>query len=199
MVHPDGRSFHHHYQLLNEDPSSQTAVVNLLFTNGDSRSEADVISEDGRTLTIGTSITGHYSTEKLQRVDNATVPPKSYYMAGVNGTPVRPELATPVRPSWNPSAKASPDRMVARQRGAGRIVSYIIGLPLTAISILLVVALMYHSDLSWPRILAHWTIAAIGGLAGLFLLHAPIGAGILELSVGLTMLPQALFPKSSFD
>lgn len=79
MIHPDGRRFHHHYQLLNEELSSQTAVVNLLFADGDSRPEADVISADGNVLTAGTSISGHYATEELKRVDNATVPPKAYY------------------------------------------------------------------------------------------------------------------------
>lgn len=157
-----------------------------------------MISADGQKLTVGTLIADDYSTKTLQRVDGTTVPPKSCYMAGVSDTPTRPEVAEATAPHWTPPARTLLERKMDRERAVTRYASYLIWLHATAPGMLLLIALMYQSSLGWPTILIQWAVAMIGGVACVFLLHALIGAGILEITVGLTMLMRALFPKSSF-
>lgn len=201
MVEPDGRTAKHQYQVVNDDPSSQTVQVNLLFAGGDSRTETDVIAADGAKLTVGTLINDHYISETLGRVDNATAAPKSYYMAGVSAepTPLSPPPAAARAFTRAPNTAAALASAVSHQRAVNRVAAYLIWLYATALVILLLVPMMYLSDLGWPAVLIHWAVAIVGMLACLFLLHAPISAGIFGIAVGMAMLMRAVFPRSSFS
>lgn len=211
MVHPDGQTFHQHYALLNEEVDTQTAVVDLLFADGESRSESDVISADGSTLTTGTLLGNDYITGDFRRVDYGTVPPKSYYMAGVSATSNQPPSDKHLTPTWNPPEKAIVsqaierqqrlmlDGAVARNHARASTASYVFWLDAMALAILLVVSLMFYDNLGWLAILTHWALAIVGGVVCIFVFHAVVTAGILENAIALAMLGRALFPRSSLS
>lgn len=197
MTHPGGRYTPQHYQVTSEDPVTQTVDVNLLFADGNSRTETDVIAADGRKLTSGTLIDDHYIPETLDRVDDTTAP-ETY--AAANGETEIYHLASSAvtTPPVQPLTSRPQAPLFARQQAANHVHSYILWLHLTAFAILLVVSLMYFSTLGIVMILVHWVIALVGGLTCLFLLHSPIGAGMFEILVGLVLLLRAAFPKPTF-
>lgn len=206
MVRPDGggQRLRQHYALINEEVDTQTAVVNLLFARGDSRSESFAISADGNTLTSGTLLDDHYVTVQYHRVDNAIVPPKSYGidMLGNTDTQVQSPSNEPPAPRWNsprPTEKLSLNGAIERQHAAARATSYVLWLHVTALALLLVASLMFQSNLGWVTTAIHWTVAVAGGAICIFLFHAVIAAGILENAVALAMLARGLFPKNSLS
>ncbi|HEY8682587.1 MAG TPA: hypothetical protein VIM06_05405 [Rhodanobacter sp.] len=201
MSHPDSRLFKHHYKVINEDPATQTINVNLLFVDGDSRTETDVVAANGAKLTTGTLLNDHYISGTLDRVDDATAPETyadadgSIHVYDVTSAPV----PVPAVRQKTQLLSSQPGAVVfVRQQAVVRVFSYILWLHATAAAILLVLSLMYFRTLGLPTILAHWAVALSGGLVCVFLLHSMIGAGIFEILVSLVLLTKALFPKSSF-
>lgn len=206
MVHPDGggQRLRQHYALINEEVDTQTAVVNLLFARGGSRSESFAISADGNSLTSGTLLDDHYVTVQYHRVDNAIVPPKSYGldMLGATDTPAQSPSSEPLTPKWEslrPPEKLSLNGAVERQHAVAQATSYVVWLHVTALALLLVASLMFQGNLGWVTTAIHWAVAVVGGVICIFLFHAVIAAGILENAVALAMLARGLFPKNSLS
>ena len=74
LIHPDRKTFHHKYRIDAEDASDQHIAATLLFADGDRRDEKYVISEDGKSMTEETTITGIQTSTELRRVDDKTSP-----------------------------------------------------------------------------------------------------------------------------
>jgi hypothetical protein len=74
LVHPDGKSFTHRYEIESEDSGDRTIHANLLFATGDSRETTYVISEDGNSMESATIITGIETHSLLTKVDATTGP-----------------------------------------------------------------------------------------------------------------------------
>jgi hypothetical protein len=72
LVHPDGKSFTHRYQVESADDGDRTLKINLLFASGDSREETLVVSDDGKSIEKTTVITGIEVRSQLNRVDDKT-------------------------------------------------------------------------------------------------------------------------------
>jgi hypothetical protein len=84
----------------------------------------------------------------------------------------------------------SPSHAVAQRH------SYLVWLHATAAAILLITTLLFAGELGATALLAGWTVAlAIGGI-GVFLLHVPLLAGVLEIVVGGVLVFKAMFQKS---
>jgi hypothetical protein len=74
MIHPDGRTFRHRYQIVRESAREQTTRVRLLFADGDSAEATFAVSADGRTLTETRVITGIETTTSSNRTDDRQAP-----------------------------------------------------------------------------------------------------------------------------
>jgi hypothetical protein len=84
----------------------------------------------------------------------------------------------------------SPSRAVAQRQ------SYLIWLHATAAGILLIISLLFASELGATTLLTGWAVAlAIGGI-GVFLLDVPLLAGVLEILTGGVLVFKAMFQKS---
>jgi hypothetical protein len=57
LIAPDleGKPLEQHYQVLNEDPSTQTLKIKVLFAGGSDREETFTLAPDGQSLTISTA------------------------------------------------------------------------------------------------------------------------------------------------
>ncbi|MFC5488776.1 hypothetical protein [Dokdonella soli] len=73
-VHPVRGGFHHQYRVDAEDPGDQHIAATLLFADGSRRDEKYVISEDGKSMTSTTTITGIETRSSWRRVDDKTRP-----------------------------------------------------------------------------------------------------------------------------
>ena len=98
--------------------------------------------------------------------------------------PLTPRDKTPL------GATFSPSRAVAQHQ------SYLLWLHATAFALLLITTLLFAGELGAATLLIFWTIAAAIGAIGVFVLHAPLIAGIAEIATGLVLLLRAMFPKS---
>ena len=74
LIHPDGKSFTHRYEIESEDAGDRTLVVNLKFASGDSRETTYVISADATSMESDTIITGIETRSRLTKVDDKTAP-----------------------------------------------------------------------------------------------------------------------------
>lgn len=64
--------FRHKYRIGAEDAGDQHVAVTRLFADGDRRDEKYAISEDGRSMSSSTVVTGIQTDTRLRRVDDAT-------------------------------------------------------------------------------------------------------------------------------
>lgn len=81
-------------------------------------------------------------------------------------------------------------------QGLARHHNYVTWLHTVAFAILLVTTLLFRKDIGGRIVLAGWGAAIVIGVLGVFVVNAPIIAGILEIVIGFVLLVRGLFPKS---
>jgi hypothetical protein len=74
--------------------------------------------------------------------------------------------------------------------------NYVVWLHTVAFAILLVTTLLYRKNIDEKVLLGGWGAAIVIGLLGVFVLNAPIVAGLVEIAIGFFLLVRGLFPKS---
>src|SRR5690242_20043122 len=213
LVH-DGKPVEQHYRVLEEDPATQRVRVSLLDAGGAATERTNVISEDGESATAtlagdkvslafvrmddavapkrpravepepSATIAGRYArtaTASPAPGFPANMPDGQYHRVLVRYDGLKPVY------KWEPltardktpiGVMFSPSRAVAQHQ------SYLIWLHATAAAILLISTLLFASELGATALLTGWAVAlAIAGI-GVFLLHAPLLAGVLEIITG---------------
>lgn len=85
---------------------------------------------------------------------------------------------------------------VTYSRGIAQRHNYAIWLHAVAFAILLITTLLFRKEVGARAVLAGWGAVILLGLLGVFVLHAAIIAGILEIIVGFVLLVRGLFPQS---
>lgn len=88
------------------------------------------------------------------------------------------------------------DKAVAYSRGMSRRHDYTVWLHSVAFAILLVTTLLFRKNIDEKVLLGGWGAAVVIGLVGVFVLDAPIIAGLVEVLIGFFLLVRGLFPKS---
>jgi hypothetical protein len=88
------------------------------------------------------------------------------------------------------------ENAVAYSRGMARRHNYVMWLHTVAFAILLVTTLLFRKSIDEKVLLGGWGAAIVIGLLGVFVLNAPIVAGLVEIVIGFFLLVRGLFPKS---
>lgn len=224
LMHGGGQPIPQHYRVLDEDPRTQTVHVDVLGDHDSTTEQRSVISEDGESATTmlgdvklafarmddriapeaartaepepaATAAIAHARPARAASAFGlpANLPDGEYHRVLVRYDGMKPVY------KWEPltardktpiGAMFSPSRAVAQHQ------SYLIWLHATAAAILLITTLLFAGELGARALLTGWAVAlAIGGI-GVFLLHAPLLAGVLEIVAGGVLVFRAMFQKS---
>ena len=88
------------------------------------------------------------------------------------------------------------DKAAVYSRGLARRHNYAIWLHAAAFAIFLVTTLLFAKLIDERWLWSSWIVAVLFGVLGVFVLHAPIVAGLVEIAIGLVLAVRGLFPKS---
>ncbi|HXS73283.1 MAG TPA: hypothetical protein VN725_04505 [Rhodanobacteraceae bacterium] len=187
--------------VISEDGESATATattlgdkVTLAFARVDDR----IAPEVSRAIDPRPAVRAALTPARSTRASAAyglppNLPPGEYHRVLVGFDGLKPVYAwRPLRP-WDKTplgATFSPSHAVGQRH------SYMIWLHATAVALLLVTTLLFASDLGAATVLASWAVALLIAGIGVFLLHLPLIAGVLEILTGLVLMFKAMFQKS---
>jgi hypothetical protein len=74
LVQPDGNTAFHQYKLVAQTPQGDRVIVQLIFSDGDTRTQTFIVSKDGEELESNTKVLDITITSHLNYVDNKENP-----------------------------------------------------------------------------------------------------------------------------
>lgn len=74
LIQPDGNIAFHQYKLISQVPQGNRIIIQLIFSDGDTRTQTFIVSKDGKEIESNTKVLDMTVTSQLNYVDNKEQP-----------------------------------------------------------------------------------------------------------------------------